>query len=162
PVATRNLPTQPLGPVYWGTNKYVEFVALSAHPQALAYAASSLRVSTCAWCNEPLAAKPCPFCASNATRTTPSRSATPHPAPPPPRPAPPPAPPRPPRRPHPPRPAPPPRAPPAGSSPRPPLPPLPHPPHPPRVGPTGPPRTGPAPSGRSPAHLALPPSLKST
>ena len=81
PVATRSLPTQPLGPVYWGTNKYVEFVALSAHPQALAYAASSLRVSTCAWCNEPLAAKPCPFCASNATRTTPSRPATPHPAP---------------------------------------------------------------------------------
>ena len=81
PVATRSLPTQPLGPVYWGTNKYVEFVALSAHPQALAYAASSLRVSTCAWCDEPLSAKPCPFCASNATRAVPSRSAATPPAP---------------------------------------------------------------------------------
>lgn len=81
PVATRTLPAQPLGPVYWGTNKYVEFVALSAHPQALAYAASSLRAATCAWCDEPLAAKPCPFCASNATRAVPSRSATAPPAP---------------------------------------------------------------------------------
>lgn len=66
PVATRNLPAQPLGSAYWGTAKYVEFVALSAHPQALAYAAGSIRASACAWCGEPMAARPCPFCSANS------------------------------------------------------------------------------------------------
>ncbi len=71
PVATRRLPAQPLGNTYWGTGKYVEFVALSAHPQALAYAAGSIKTSTCAWCGEPMAARPCPFCSANtAGRTT--------------------------------------------------------------------------------------------
>ncbi|WP_017599685.1 hypothetical protein [Nocardiopsis lucentensis] len=76
PVATRSLPAQPLGPAYWGTGKYVEFVALSAHPQALAYAASSLRTAACSWCGEPMAAELCPFCAATATRT-PAAPATP-------------------------------------------------------------------------------------
>ncbi|MFE3457649.1 hypothetical protein ACFXKD_08885 [Nocardiopsis aegyptia] len=80
PVATRTLPVQPLGPVYWGTPKYVEFVALSAHPQALAYAAGSIRASACSWCGEPMSAKPCPFCAANSTRTS-SRTTTPRPGP---------------------------------------------------------------------------------
>ncbi|KOX24332.1 hypothetical protein ADL05_01105 [Nocardiopsis sp. NRRL B-16309] len=80
PVATRTLPVQPLGPVYWGTPKYVEFVALSAHPQALAYAASSIRASACSWCGEPMSAKPCPFCAANSTRTA-SRPPTRRPGP---------------------------------------------------------------------------------
>lgn len=66
PVSTRSLPAQPLGSVYWGTSKYVEFVALSAHPQALAYAAGSIRTSACAWCGEPMAARPCPFCSANS------------------------------------------------------------------------------------------------
>ncbi|WP_304453884.1 hypothetical protein [Nocardiopsis sp. YSL2] len=83
PVATRTLPVQPLGPVYWGTSKYVEFVALSAHPQALAYAAGSIRASSCSWCGEPMSGKPCPFCAANSTRT-PARTSTPRPAPDPP------------------------------------------------------------------------------
>ncbi|WP_026119648.1 hypothetical protein [Nocardiopsis ganjiahuensis] len=67
PVATRTLPAQPLGATYWGTGKYVEFVALSAHPQALAYAAGSIRAAACSWCGEPMSAKPCPFCAGNST-----------------------------------------------------------------------------------------------
>nr|WP_236574715.1 hypothetical protein [Nocardiopsis sp. FR26] len=82
PVAARTLPAQPLGPEYWGTAKYVEFVALSAHPQALAYAASSLRSSPCSWCGEPVSAPRCPFCAATAAgggraarRTTPRRTA---------------------------------------------------------------------------------------
>ncbi len=62
PVATRTLPVQPLGSTYWGTHKYVEFVALSAHPQALAYAAGALRATECTWCGEPVTATPCPFC----------------------------------------------------------------------------------------------------
>ncbi|MFV2197448.1 hypothetical protein [Nocardiopsis sp. LOL_012] len=69
PVATRNLPAQPLGPVYWGSGRYVEFVALSAHPQALAYAAGSIRASACSWCGEPTAAPRCPFCSATASRT---------------------------------------------------------------------------------------------
>ncbi|CAL9420308.1 hypothetical protein SUDANB121_01855 [Nocardiopsis dassonvillei] len=69
PVATRTLPAQPLGPEYWGTAKYVEFVALSAHPQALAYAAGALRASACSWCGEPMTAAPCPFCASGSARS---------------------------------------------------------------------------------------------
>ncbi|NYH53984.1 hypothetical protein [Nocardiopsis sinuspersici] len=87
PVATRTLPAQPLGPEYWGTAKYVEFVALSAHPQALAYAAGSIRASGCSWCGEPVSARSCPFCSANAARAS-SRPSTPRPAP---RPAPPPA-----------------------------------------------------------------------
>ena len=79
PVATRRLPAQPLGPVYWGTSKYVEFVALSAHPQALAYAASSLRTALCTWCGEPTRSRPCPFCAGNATRPLPPRPTGPSP-----------------------------------------------------------------------------------
>ncbi len=69
PVATRTLPAQPLGPEYWGTAKYVEFVALSAHPQALAYAAGALRASACSWCGEPMTATPCPFCSSGSARS---------------------------------------------------------------------------------------------
>lgn len=75
PVATRALPAQPLGPEYWGTAKYVEFVALSAHPQALAYAAGSLRASACSWCGEPMSARHCPFCSARAVRPRASRTA---------------------------------------------------------------------------------------
>ncbi|WP_446724955.1 hypothetical protein [Nocardiopsis sp. N85] len=69
PVATRTLPAQPLGPEYWGTAKYVEFVALSAHPQALAYAAGAVRASACSWCGEPMTGAPCPFCAAGTARS---------------------------------------------------------------------------------------------
>ncbi|WP_306371588.1 hypothetical protein, partial [Nocardiopsis sp. CC223A] len=83
PVATRSLPAQPLGPAYWGTAKYVEFVALSAHPQALAYAAGAVRTSACSWCGEPMSAAPCPFCASGSAssplRTRMSAPADEHP-----------------------------------------------------------------------------------
>ncbi|MFI6575051.1 hypothetical protein ACIBFB_04565 [Nocardiopsis sp. NPDC050513] len=79
PVATRSLPAQPLGPAYWGTGKYVEFVALSAHPQALAYAASAIRASACSWCGEPMAAERCPFCSATAARV-PSPQTSPGPS----------------------------------------------------------------------------------
>lgn len=73
PVATRTLPVQPLGSTYWGTSKYVEFVALSAHPQALAYAAGALRAAECAWCGEPVTATSCPFC-GGVSSGTPTRT----------------------------------------------------------------------------------------
>ncbi|MEU2970486.1 hypothetical protein [Nocardiopsis alba] len=83
PVSTRKLPAQPLGATYWGTGKYVEFVALSAHPQALAYAAGSIRASACAWCGEPMATRPCPFCAAGSTGRPVRLTTTATPVPPP-------------------------------------------------------------------------------
>ncbi|MQA85128.1 MAG: hypothetical protein GEV03_11005 [Streptosporangiales bacterium] len=53
---------QPLGSTYWGTKKYVEYVAFSSHPQALTHAAGSVRVRTCRWCGQIVAAPTCPFC----------------------------------------------------------------------------------------------------
>ncbi|MFD6949264.1 hypothetical protein A6A08_05250 [Nocardiopsis sp. TSRI0078] len=147
PVATRTLPPQPLGSAYWGTTKYVEFVALSAHPQALAYAAGSIRASTCSWCGEPVSARYCPFCSAKSARasTRPSAQRTaprpagghgPHGAPRPPGGAPPSAP----------GPAPPPHT---GWE-RAPGPALGHQPPPPADGPEGPPFPGPAPHPETP------------
>lgn len=53
---------QPLGQTYWGTKKYLEYVALCAHPQALERAARAMRLRDCEWCGEPIAARLCPFC----------------------------------------------------------------------------------------------------
>nr|WP_246421943.1 zinc ribbon domain-containing protein [Nocardiopsis mwathae] len=60
--STRKLPTQPLGKEYWGSSKYVEFVAFSAHPNALTQPARSIRPVTCSWCGEQVAGGHCPFC----------------------------------------------------------------------------------------------------
>ncbi|GAA3725764.1 hypothetical protein [Salinactinospora qingdaonensis] len=68
PVAVRALSEQPLGTTYWGSTKYVEFVAFSAHPQALTYVVNSIRPTSCAWCSEQVTATYCPFCgAVNST-----------------------------------------------------------------------------------------------
>ncbi|CAM4023726.1 hypothetical protein [Nocardiopsis rhodophaea] len=57
------LPEQPLGRKYWGTPKYVEFVAFSAHPQALTHPVKSIRATPCLWCREPISAGViCRFC----------------------------------------------------------------------------------------------------
>ncbi|WP_147280460.1 hypothetical protein, partial [Marinitenerispora sediminis] len=61
-VSTRPLPPQPLGARYWGSSRYVEFVAFSAHQEALSHPVRSIRPTTCAWCREPVAAPRCPFC----------------------------------------------------------------------------------------------------
>ncbi|GAB3454382.1 hypothetical protein GCM10027570_34470 [Streptomonospora sediminis] len=61
-VAARRLPAQPLGPLYWGSPRYVEFVAFSAHPRALTEPARSVRPGTCAWCGEPTVTQVCRFC----------------------------------------------------------------------------------------------------
>ncbi|GLU47770.1 hypothetical protein [Nocardiopsis ansamitocini] len=62
PVSSHDLPDQPLGPAYWGTTKYVEFVVFSAHQDALTQPVRAIRPTTCAWCREPVAETHCPFC----------------------------------------------------------------------------------------------------
>jgi hypothetical protein len=53
---------QPLSQGYWGNGKYVEFVALSGHPNALSQAVSATRCRPCGWCGEAVALPCCPFC----------------------------------------------------------------------------------------------------
>ncbi|TDQ49258.1 hypothetical protein [Actinorugispora endophytica] len=66
--ATRDLPEQPLGPAYWGTARYVEFVVFSAHQDALTRPVRAIRSTTCAWCRERVAGPHCRFCgAANQT-----------------------------------------------------------------------------------------------
>ncbi|GAA3966203.1 hypothetical protein FOF52_11445 [Thermobifida alba] len=60
--AVRELPEQPLGAVYWGTAKYVEFVVLSAHQDALTTPVRALRSTACAWCRERVVGPHCRFC----------------------------------------------------------------------------------------------------
>lgn len=62
PVSLSALPEQPLGVKYWGNKKYIEFVAFSAHPQALTQTVRAIRPTTCVWCREPVAGIHCPFC----------------------------------------------------------------------------------------------------
>ncbi|WP_201776694.1 hypothetical protein [Allosalinactinospora lopnorensis] len=62
PVSLSALPEQPLGSTYWGMRKYIEFVAFSAHPQALANTVRAIRPSTCDWCQQLVAGLNCPFC----------------------------------------------------------------------------------------------------
>ncbi len=76
PVLTRNYSPQPLGNSYWSDKKYIEFVAFSGHPQALAQAANSLRVRLCRWCDQPVTATKCPFCGMMLERHDPEPAAS--------------------------------------------------------------------------------------
>ncbi|MGI5120795.1 hypothetical protein ACQEU5_14840 [Marinactinospora thermotolerans] len=62
PVSAQKLPEQPLGAEYWGSSKYIEFVAFSAHQDSLTRPAHAVRPTACAWCREPVTAAQCPFC----------------------------------------------------------------------------------------------------
>lgn len=53
---------QPLSSEFWGTKKYVEFVAFSAHPDALRNAIQATPCRPCPWCGEPTALTACAFC----------------------------------------------------------------------------------------------------
>ncbi|GLY85319.1 hypothetical protein [Actinoallomurus iriomotensis] len=79
------LPAQPLSAEYWGTRKYVEFVAFSGHPQALPSTVKGIAYVTCAWCGELTASPRCAFCAMAGLVTDPSAADPPRrmaPAPP--------------------------------------------------------------------------------
>lgn len=58
----RSLAAPPLGETYWGTKRYLEFVAFSGHPKALSVIANSVRCRPCPWCAEPVATPTCPLC----------------------------------------------------------------------------------------------------
>lgn len=62
PSAVRSLPQQPLARDYYGTRRFLEFVALSAHPGALTRAVNGIGAAPCAWCGEPTARRQCAFC----------------------------------------------------------------------------------------------------
>jgi hypothetical protein len=64
---------QPLGSSFWGTGKYVEFVAFSGHPEALRARAAAIRCRPCGWCGEPIAPEVCPFCSMQQPILQPER-----------------------------------------------------------------------------------------
>ncbi|MGK5554989.1 hypothetical protein ACSNOI_25555 [Actinomadura kijaniata] len=53
---------QPSSSRYWGSKRYLEFVAFSGHPQALNGILRSVVCKPCRWCGEAIAAPRCPFC----------------------------------------------------------------------------------------------------
>jgi len=53
---------QPRSAAYWGTKKYVEFVAFSGHPQELPGLLRSQPCVPCRWCGEMVMFGTCPFC----------------------------------------------------------------------------------------------------
>ncbi|GLZ09967.1 hypothetical protein Acsp04_02020 [Actinomadura sp. NBRC 104425] len=53
---------QPRSAAYWGTKKYVEFVAFSGHPQELPLLLRSQPCVPCRWCGEMVMSGTCPFC----------------------------------------------------------------------------------------------------
>ncbi|MDA2811127.1 hypothetical protein O4J56_10810 [Nocardiopsis sp. RSe5-2] len=60
------VPSQPLGPVFWGTTRYTEFAAFESGPRSLARALGALRTVLCRWCGQQVDRKVCPFCRSRA------------------------------------------------------------------------------------------------
>lgn len=62
PDSVKKLDAQPLGTTFWGTRKHIEFVAFSAHPQALSDIARSCRYWMCRWCRQPTALDVCAIC----------------------------------------------------------------------------------------------------
>ncbi|WP_067476953.1 hypothetical protein [Actinomadura hibisca] len=70
---------QPLSAGYWGSKKYLEFVAFSAHPQALQGVLRSVAYQPCRWCGEAIAAPRCPLCLM-VQPTSPAEAGPPPPA----------------------------------------------------------------------------------
>ncbi|WP_433327572.1 hypothetical protein [Spirillospora sp. CA-294931] len=54
---------QPMSAEYWGSKKFVEFVAFSGNPRALNESLAATVCKPCGWCGEPTALATCPFCA---------------------------------------------------------------------------------------------------
>lgn len=66
PTVLQQLPAQPTAGAYWGTKQATEFVAFSAHPDALTSAVRQVRYRPCSWCGELVPGDPCPFCHMSA------------------------------------------------------------------------------------------------
>jgi len=71
PHSTDGAPEQPLAAEYWGSRRFTEFVAFSAHPEALTYAARTVRTVPCRWCGEHTAEPRCAFCGRTGHRVPP-------------------------------------------------------------------------------------------
>lgn len=70
PTVARSLKPQPLSAEYWGSRNFLEFVAFSAHPDALTHLVRSVRYRPCSWCGELVSSDPCPFCSMSASNAT--------------------------------------------------------------------------------------------
>ncbi|GLZ08944.1 hypothetical protein Acsp03_64100 [Actinomadura sp. NBRC 104412] len=75
---------QPLGATYWGTKKYVEYVAFSAHAQALHMTLRRLPRDRCSWCGASAILETCFFCGMTPPKQAPPPPTPPAPAAPPP------------------------------------------------------------------------------
>lgn len=64
----RQLPPTLHGAAWWGTSRLVEAVGVPRSLDWLAAAVLPKAVAQCAWCEEPIAATPCPFCGDASFR----------------------------------------------------------------------------------------------
>ena len=73
----RELPPTLHGASWWGTGQLVEAVGVPTSLEWLAAAALPHHLTPCAWCREPIAIRPCPFCGDSkfATPTAPAAQA---------------------------------------------------------------------------------------
>jgi hypothetical protein len=58
------------GSQWWGTSRLVEAVGVPTSLEWLAQATLPREVAPCAWCREPIAVSPCPFCGDAGLRST--------------------------------------------------------------------------------------------
>lgn len=70
PAVAQSLRPQPLSADYWGSKAFLEFVAFSAHPDALTHLVRSVRYRPCSWCGELVSNDPCPFCSMSASNAS--------------------------------------------------------------------------------------------
>jgi hypothetical protein len=66
----RELPGTLHGVDWWGASRLVEAVGVPTSLEWLAKEALPRQVFPCAWCREPIATSPCPFCRDAGLRTT--------------------------------------------------------------------------------------------
>ena len=66
----RELPGTLHGPDWWGTSRLVEAVGVPTSPEWIAEATLPHELFPCAWCREPIAVSPCPFCGDAALSAT--------------------------------------------------------------------------------------------
>jgi hypothetical protein len=70
----RELPPTIHGSQWWGTSRLVEVVGVPRSLEWIADATLPREVTQCAWCREPIAVWPCPFCGDTGLRATLARA----------------------------------------------------------------------------------------
>jgi hypothetical protein len=66
-VGIRQIPPTLHGAQWWGTTRLTEMVGVPTSLEGLAARTLPRSVSPCQWCDEPIAAPPCPFCGDAAS-----------------------------------------------------------------------------------------------